>query len=136
MKVIIAGSRGIGTAPSDWDYGRADRKIEADYAFLKNVIQQSGFTITLVVSGTARGVDTLGERYAKDYGIPVKKFPADWAKHKTAAGPIRNREMANYADALIALWDGESRGTSHMISEMQGKGKPVFMTVKEKKDAK
>ena len=75
--------------------------------------------ITEVVSGKARGVDTLGEWWAKsgEKDIPIQSFPADWKKFKKAAGYIRNAEMAKYADALIAIWDGESRGTFNMIEE-------------------
>ena len=72
--------------------------------------------ITEIVSGNAKGADELGEKYAKERGIPVKLFPADWTKHGRAAGPIRNEEMAKYADALIAFWDGKSRGTKSMIN--------------------
>lgn len=59
--------------------------------------------------------------------IPVKRFPADWDRHGRAAGPIRNCQMAQYADALIAIWDGKSRGTKNMIDEMNKCGKPVLI---------
>jgi len=68
------------------------------------------------VSGTARGADQLGERYAKERGYFIQRFPADWNAYGKAAGYIRNRKMAEYADALIAFWDGKSRGTLNMIS--------------------
>ena len=86
-----------------------------EYDTLLAAVAESKFEITEVVSGGASGVDALGERYAKENGIPLRIFPADWAKHGNAAGPIRNKEMANYADALIALWDGLSRGTGSMV---------------------
>ena len=98
MKVIIAGSRTISDRES----------VEA-------AIKASGFEITEVVCGMARGVDTEGFNWAKDNNIPVKEFHADWEKYGRAAGPIRNKQMAEYADALIAFWDGKSRGTKHMI---------------------
>ncbi len=75
------------------------------------------FEITEIVSGTCKGVDQLGEEWAGRKGIPVKRFPADWNQYGRRAGPLRNREMAKYADALIAIWDGESRGTKNMIDE-------------------
>jgi len=53
--------------------------------------------------------------WAESHGLPVKRFPANWKEHHKAAGPIRNREMAKYADALVAIWDGESKGTKSMI---------------------
>ncbi len=58
--------------------------------------------------GTARGVDTLGERWAINHNIPVHKFPADWGRFGRAAGMYRNAEMASYADGALILWDGES----------------------------
>lgn len=77
---------------------------------VRAAVDASGFRITEVVSGVAHGVDKLGERWAQAHKIPVKQFPAQWNKYGNAAGPIRNREMAEYADALIAVWDGQSRG--------------------------
>ena len=68
-----------------------------------------------IVSGTAFGADRLGENYAQKYGIQVTLFAPDWYKYKKAAGPIRNKQMAQYSTHLIALWDGKSRGTSNMI---------------------
>jgi len=108
MKVIIAGSRNI-----------------TDYNAIKNIIEQSQFEITEVVSGMARGIDSLAVKYAQENNIQLKQFPADWNKHGKSAGPIRNTEMANYADALIAIWDGQSRGTKHMIDVATKKGLQV-----------
>lgn len=99
MKVIIAGSRTV-----------------TDLAIIETAIRKADFPITEVVSGGARGVDTLGEEYAKKNGIPIKRFPANWDKYGKSAGYKRNVQMAEYADALIAVWDGESRGTMHMIN--------------------
>jgi len=101
MKVIIAGSR-------DFD----DYSLLRDYC--DHILSQKG--ATEVVSGTARGADQLGERYAKERGYFIQRFPADWNAYGKAAGYIRNRKMAEYADALIAFWDGKSRGTLNMIS--------------------
>ena len=69
-----------------------------------------------IISGTAHGADQLGERYAKDRGYPVVQYPADWDTHGRSAGYKRNQIMADNADALIAFWDGKSRGTMHMIN--------------------
>jgi len=98
MKTIIAGSRTI----TDFDLVRA-------------AIKKSGFNITEVVSGGCKGPDLLGERWAKQNHIPIKRFNANWQKHGNAAGPIRNIEMSCYALALIAVWDGKSKGTKLMI---------------------
>jgi hypothetical protein len=108
MKVIIAGSR---------DYN--------DYHAVCDAILESGLSITEVVCGDATGVDALGARWAQKCKVTVKHFPADWNKHKKAAGPIRNRQMADYADALICLHH-ESRGSLNMCYEMRAREKPVF----------
>ena len=68
-----------------------------------------------VVCGEAKGADELGKEYAFRNSFPVASFPANWAEHGKAAGPIRNKEMAEYADILVAFWDGKSRGTKNMI---------------------
>lgn len=78
-----------------------------------------------IVSGKARGADSLGERYAKEKGFQIKEFPADWNKYGKKAGTLRNAQMGEYADALIAFWDGKSVGTKHMIQYMQNHKKLV-----------
>ena len=90
-----------------------------------------------IVSGKAKGADTLGESYANIRGFNVKEFPAQWDNKEVPyseigstngrtywrlAGIRRNEDMADYADALIAFWDGESRGTGHMIKDARKKG--------------
>jgi hypothetical protein len=86
--------------------------------------------ITEVVSGGARGVDRLGEQWAKESNIPIKQFIPDWDGLGKKAGHVRNREMGDYADALIALWDGESKGTKGMIEYAQKKGLKVYVYTK------
>lgn len=81
----------------------------------------SGKKSITVISGHAPGADRTGERYAQEKGFKIKRMPADWKKYGKAAGPIRNREMAEQADALIAFWDGSSRGTAHMIESARVK---------------
>lgn len=80
-----------------------------------------------IVSGGAQGIDFLAELYAKKKTIPFKEFPADWKNLGKKAGFIRNSEMAEYADGLIAIWDGKSKGTFHMISEMVKRNKLVYI---------
>lgn len=111
MKTIIAGTR-------DFD-DKVGLFKKLDEYLTKN-------SITEIVSGGAQGADLFGEQYGELNGIPVKVFPADWTKHGKAAGPIRNRQMAEYADALIVVWDGNSKGTKNMIDEMHKLKKPVF----------
>lgn len=100
MRVIIAGSRDF-----------------TDYELLKKVCDDhfNDDDIITIISGTARGADQLGERYATEKGYAIERFPADWNKWGKSAGYKRNEEMAQVADMLIAFWDGESRGTKHMI---------------------
>jgi len=100
MKVIIAGSRHI-----------------TDYDALKKLIEQTEWDIQEVVSGGCRGVDVMGEQWAKEHAIPVREFIADWARYGREAGELRNREMAKYADGLILLWDAKSPGASCMLRE-------------------
>lgn len=69
----------------------------------------------IIISGTAKGADTLGERYAEEKSYEVWRYPADWNTYGKKAGYIRNEKMAQVADALVAFWDGKSRGTKHMI---------------------
>jgi hypothetical protein len=80
-----------------------------------------------IVSGGARGVDALGETIAEGEGHGLKRFPADWDKHGKAAGFIRNREMAEYADGLCAVWDLKSRGTKNMIEEAMARNLDIYI---------
>jgi RES domain-containing protein len=109
MRVIIAGSRTI----TDM------REVEA-------AIRESWFDITEVVCGDARGVDSLGMEWAWRDSIPVKHFPADWNRFGKSAGYKRNVQMAEYAEALIAVTTG-SRGTQHMIDIATARGLKVFV---------
>ncbi len=77
----------------------------------------------------AKGADELGRAWALSLGIPLKKFYADWDKYGKRAGPIRNKQMAEYADAAIILWDGKSKGSMNLKKIMDSLGKPVFNCV-------
>ena len=119
--VIIAGSRSFGS-------GCDDARIRE---YVADVIEQSGYEVDEVVSGTARGADRAGELWADSVGLPVERFPAPWddvdhpdavvkqrsdgSTYDARAGFRRNRQMARYADRLVAIWDGKSRGTRSMI---------------------
>ena len=100
MKLIIAGSRTF-----------TDYKKLCEVC---NQILQDQNNIEIVSGAYYRGADKLGEKYAIEKGFKLTKFPADWNKFGRAAGPKRNEQMANYADALIAFWDGKSKGTNNM----------------------
>ena len=80
-----------------------------------------------IVSGMARGADALGYQFAQANGVKCYEFPADWDTHGKRAGFIRNKQMGDFADGLLAFWDRKSRGTSDMISYMQSLTKPVHI---------
>lgn len=106
MKTIIAGSRHFN---GPWLY---------------NLFEQCPWVITEVVSGTAAGVDTAGEFWAKQRGLPLTMFRPDWNVHGAAAGPIRNKDMFEYCEAGIIVWDGISKGAKNMYRHFYGGDKP------------
>lgn len=101
FKVIICGTRYFSKYPL--------LKAKCDY-YLSN---KSEVTI---ISGCAKGADSLGERYATEKGFNILKYPADWERYGKSAGYKRNQQMAEIADGVIAFWDGKSKGTQHMIN--------------------
>lgn len=80
-----------------------------------------------IVSGMARGADALAVEFAINHEVILYEFPADWARLGKRAGFIRNEQMAQFADGLLAFWDWQSRGTKHMIETMQKMNKPVYV---------
>ena len=111
FRLIIAGGR-------DFDnYEGMKKSLDVLLKNIKDDIQ--------IVCGMARGADRLGERYAKENGYQIIYFPADWDLDGKSAGFKRNVEMADNADALVAFWDGQSRGTKHMIDTAKDKGLDV-----------
>lgn len=117
MRLIIAGSREFKSLKAVGNAVRMFGKAHPD------------FHITEVVSGGARGADRLGEEVARTAGLTVKVFNPDWKKNGKAAGPLRNATMAEYGDALLALFITgiEGRGTQDMVEKMHRVGKPVFV---------
>jgi hypothetical protein len=111
MLCIIAGSRSV---------------MESDVLFAIDHCPWKE-SISSVVSGTAAGSDRYGERWAKREGLEVIKFPAEWDKYGMSSGPRRNKEMAQNADALVAIWDGASRGTMSMIQYAKKMGLKVMI---------
>jgi len=95
-----------------------------DYNLLKKSLEHYKFKITKVVSGAARGADSLGEKWAIENKIETLIFPADWDKHGKAAGFIRNEDIIKNCDCCIAFWDGKSPGTKHSISLCEKLNKP------------
>lgn len=116
-RVIIAGSR-------DFD----------DYELLNSVVKEKlrDYKNIKIISGGCSGADTLGERFAKENNLDLKVFQAEWKKYGRAAGPIRNKAMAQYASQvdnclLIAFPVGSSRGTRNMISLAKEHGLDVHV---------
>jgi hypothetical protein len=110
---IIAGSRTFN------DYKKL--KEFCDYILSSKTLSYR----IVIISGTAKGADSLGERYAQECGYECLRFPADWNKHGRAAGLIRNEEMLICADGVIAFSVNHSSGTEHMIKIAKAAGKKV-----------
>jgi hypothetical protein len=113
VKVIVAGSRSI-------DDAELVSNAMFDFEYYVGTIDE-------VVCGMAAGADMHGRNRAMARGIPVKEFPANWDSFGKSAGPRRNREMAEYADGLVAVWDGKSSGTIDMVTYMMKARKPVIL---------
>jgi hypothetical protein len=126
MKTIIAGSRSFADGSG----------LVRSYVYLMifDTIEANLDRITEVVSGCARGPDRWASDAAFKIDIPVRLMPAEWSKHGKAAGPIRNRAMAKYADALIMFWDGKSRGSRNMIEQAMREGLRVHVEVISESD--
>lgn len=118
MKLIIAGSRHL--------YVTYDQLAD----FLTEHLGCWSH-VTEIVSGGARGIDASGEDFAKRYELKLTQFPAEWYKYGKSAGPKRNLQMATYADALLLIWDGESKGSANMKARMLGMKKPVIEVIKK-----
>ena len=114
MRTIIAGSRGI-----------------TDPAVVDLALENCWWVPSVVISGGARGVDASGLQWAKDHGVPTVVHEADWDLHGRAAGPIRNNAMLSCADALVAIWDGTSPGTRHIIREAGLRGVCFFVSSRD-----
>jgi hypothetical protein len=110
MKTIIAGSRTC-----------------VDMDILLSAIDKAPFKVTEVVCGTALGADTLGEYYAHLNKLKIYYYRPDWYKYGKMAGFIRNKQMALNSQALIALWDGHSKGTANMIRIAKSEGLKLFV---------
>lgn len=108
MKVAVIGSRNF-----------------SNYNLLKAILDE--IFITQIVSGGAKGADTLAERYAKENKIPTKIFLPDWNKHGVSAGFIRNTDIINDADYVVAFWDNKSNGTRDSINKAKIANKEIII---------
>ena len=116
MRVAIVGGR---------DY---DEDFDVFDDLLNNTITEHTKSNGIeIVSGGARGVDSMAERYAEHHGLTMKVFKADWDRYSRSAGYIRNAEIAKYSDMCIALWDGKSKGTKNTISLFKKMNKTVVI---------
>ena len=112
-KVIIAGCR---------DYNNYDEAKE----YIDFCISRIKKEYTLIfLSGGCKGADAIGERYAKENGFDVEKYPAQWKVYGRSAGPKRNKNMAEVSDYIICFWDEKSRGTKSLIDCAIECGKPI-----------
>jgi len=110
MRILVAGSRGF------QDYKLLRKKLDKITRNCKEVI---------ILSGTAKGADRLGEQWAKEKGHTVERYPADWKKHGQVAGYLRNLEMLKKCDAVVVFWNGWSKGTRHVIIHARFMKKPL-----------
>ena len=112
-RIVIAGCR---------DYNNYNEAKKYISYYLSDIRKQNNIVI---LSGCATGADALGERYAKENGFKVEKYPANWEKYGKYAGPKRNKEMAKNCDYVICFWDGKSKGTKSMITLAKEYNKPI-----------
>lgn len=110
MRTIIAGSRSI-----------------TSYPLMVKVMNECGWRPTVVLCGDAQGVDSLGKRWARENRVPVQTYTPRWNEYGRAAGILRNMKMGRSADALVAIWDGQSPGTQHMIDFMRRREARVYV---------
>ncbi len=101
-----------------------------DYAYLKAWLERFSdrHPILSIVSGGARGADSLASYYAKTHAIPMVVYKADWATHGKAAGFLRNSKIVEYCTMMVAFWDGKSNGTKDSISKARAAGRTVWIT--------
>ena len=99
-KVVVFGSREFN------NYSLVEKYLNALVKMYKNIE---------IVSGHARGADSLGEAYATSHGLNLHLYPAEWDKYGKSAGYVRNKRMAEVSDIGIGFWDGKSKGTKHMM---------------------
>ncbi len=120
MKKLIKRVAVVGCRDYD-DYDEAKKFIDACLLDLKRENE------IIIVSGCARGADSLGERYAEENGYKAEKYPAQWQLFGKSAGPKRNKQMAEVSDLVICFWDEKSRGTKSMIDFARKFGKDVMI---------
>jgi hypothetical protein len=129
MKLIIAGSRDLNPCQT------FIHELIVGLFRIGHEQNVTNHTQVEIVCGLAKGVDLAGRDYALEYfdtPMSIKQFPADWETHGKAAGPIRNGQMAEYADVLLLIWDGESKGSANMKENMLKLKKPIYEVILKK----
>jgi hypothetical protein len=116
-KLAIVGSRGFN-----------------NYKLMKEILDPYLDKIYLIVSGGARGADSLAQLYAKQRGLPIMIFYPDYEKYGKKAPLIRNGQIVEFADKMIAFPIKGSRGTWHAIKAMQSLEKPYRVINSEEVD--
>ncbi len=112
-RIVIAGCRNYN------DYDTAKQFIEKCISSVRKENE------IIIISGGCKGADIIGERFAKENGFGIEKYPAEWGKYGKSAGPKRNGIMAEKSDLVICFWDGKSRGTKSMIEYARKLNKPI-----------
>jgi predicted Rossmann fold nucleotide-binding protein DprA/Smf involved in DNA uptake len=110
MKLAIIGSRSFD------DYDLLSRMVSANYP-----------QVTMIISGGARGADELARQFAFERGIEIREYLPEWKRHGRAAGQIRNRLIIDDADAVLAFWDGSSKGTRGGLEYARKQGKEIVI---------
>lgn len=110
MKVAVIGSRNLA---------------------VKNLEKYLPEGTTEIVSGGARGIDSCAKNYANANGIPLKEFLPNYDEFGRSAPLLRNLEIIDYADIVLAFWDGKSRGTKFVIDKCKKMDKPVTVFVQK-----
>ncbi len=110
MRVAIVGSRNF-----------------TDFGLMLEFLKEVNLGVTHIVSGGAAGADTLAERLAQDFSLPITIYPANWEKYGKRAGTLRNEQVINDCEAVVAFPGPESKGTRHATWFAQTKGIPTYV---------
>ena len=124
MKLIIAGSREITNKVEIFEIIRKYIETSFKVNLLTDISELS------IISGMAREIDSVAVKYAKENNIKLLEYPANWKNFGKSAGHIRNLEMAKDGTHLLAIWDGQSKGTKNMIDQMKKMGKSTYVVIK------
>lgn len=120
MKVLVSGSRSI-----------------YDYDFVGGVLNELPWSVDTLIHGDARGVDTMANAWAETENYPINRIDIEvhpipewvWEQYGSSAGPKRNTYMIEQADAVVAIWDGESNGTKDTVQKAEAAGMPLRKVV-------